>query len=59
MPPAVSACAFQTKFTGQQAQIIQGPTETRAVQYRKGLGFYVVNYELVIRDQLPGYLRPC
>lgn len=38
------------KFTGQEAQIIQGPTESRAAQYRKGRGFYVVNYELVMRD---------
>jgi superfamily II DNA or RNA helicase len=38
------------KFTGAEAQVIQGPTETRGVQYRKGRGFYVVNYELAMRD---------
>ncbi|WP_200330664.1 DEAD/DEAH box helicase [Thiocystis violacea] len=38
------------KFTGTEAHIIQGPTETRGVQYRQGRGFYVVNYELVMRD---------
>jgi superfamily II DNA or RNA helicase len=29
---------------------VQGPVATRGVQYRKGKGFYVVNYELVMRD---------
>ncbi|AGA91903.1 DNA/RNA helicase, superfamily II, SNF2 family [Thioflavicoccus mobilis 8321] len=38
------------KFTGAQAQVIEGPTATRGVQYRKGPGFYVLNYELVLRD---------
>jgi superfamily II DNA or RNA helicase len=38
------------KFTGTEAQVIQGPAATRGVQYRKGRGFYVLNYELVLRD---------
>jgi superfamily II DNA or RNA helicase len=38
------------RFTAAQVQIIQGPVATRGVQYRKGNGFYVVNYELVMRD---------
>ncbi len=38
------------KFTGAEAQVIQGPAATRGVQYRKGRGFYVLNYELVLRD---------
>jgi superfamily II DNA or RNA helicase len=38
------------KFTGAQTQVVQGPVAERAVQYRKGPGFYVINYELVLRD---------
>ncbi len=38
------------KFTGTEAQVIQGPTAARGVQYRRGSGFFVVNYELVMRD---------
>ena len=38
------------RFTGAQAHLIQGPIEARSVQYRKGPGFYVMNYELVLRD---------
>ncbi|MGB5735308.1 MAG: DEAD/DEAH box helicase, partial [Thiohalocapsa sp.] len=38
------------RFTGAEVQIVQGPVATRGVQYRKGKGFYVVNYELVMRD---------
>ncbi|MBK1732880.1 DEAD/DEAH box helicase [Thiococcus pfennigii] len=38
------------KFTGTEAHVIEGPTATRGVQYRKGTGFYVLNYELVLRD---------
>jgi superfamily II DNA or RNA helicase len=38
------------RFTGAQAQLVQGPVEARSVQYRKGPGFYVINYELVLRD---------
>jgi superfamily II DNA or RNA helicase len=38
------------KFTGAEAQVVQGPVAARAVQYRKGAGFFVINYELVLRD---------
>ena len=38
------------KFTGAEAQVVQGPVAARTVQYRKGGGFYVINYELVLRD---------
>ncbi|WP_242467420.1 DEAD/DEAH box helicase [Thiocapsa imhoffii] len=38
------------RFTGACAQVIEGPAAARGVQYRKGTGFYVVNYELVMRD---------
>ena len=38
------------KFTSHQAQIIQGVVENRMVQYRADALFYIVNYELVMRD---------
>lgn len=38
------------KFTGLQAQVVQGPVDTRGVQYRRPSPFHVVNYELVMRD---------
>jgi len=38
------------RFTGAEAHLVQGPVDARAVQYRKGSGFYVINYELVLRD---------
>ncbi len=38
------------KFTGLQAQVVQGPVETRGAQYRRPSPFHVVNYELVMRD---------
>lgn len=38
------------RFTGVDVQVVQGPVAARGVQYRKGRGFYVVNYELVMRD---------
>ena len=38
------------KFTEHPAHIIQGTPETRSVQYRQGNGFYIINYELVLRD---------
>jgi len=41
------------RFTGAEANIVQGPAATRAVQYRKGPGFYIINYELVLRDLSP------
>ncbi len=38
------------KFTGQETQVVQGPAAARAAQYRRGSGFFVINYELVLRD---------
>jgi superfamily II DNA or RNA helicase len=38
------------RFTGAKVRLVQGPVEARSVQYRKGPGFYVINYELVLRD---------
>ena len=38
------------KFTGQEAQVVRGPAAGRAVQYRRGRGFFVISYELVLRD---------
>ena len=38
------------RFTAAEVHVVQGPVATRGVQYRKGKGFYVVNYELVMRD---------
>ncbi|TVQ84766.1 MAG: helicase [Chromatiaceae bacterium] len=38
------------RFTGANAQVVQGPAADRGVQYRRGSGFYVVNYELLLRD---------
>ena len=38
------------KFTGHQIQIIQGGPDTRKVQYRAQAQFFIINYELVLRD---------
>ncbi|CAK0769237.1 DEAD/DEAH box helicase [Gammaproteobacteria bacterium] len=38
------------KFTGEAAQIIQGGAEARGVQYRREVGYFIINYELVMRD---------
>ena len=38
------------KFTHHHTQIIQGSPAARGVQYRQGDGFYILNYELVLRD---------
>jgi superfamily II DNA or RNA helicase len=38
------------RFTGQETRVVQGPAAGRAVQYREGSGFYILNYELVLRD---------
>ncbi len=38
------------KFTDLQCQIIQGPPPKRGVQYRRDKTFFVINYELVLRD---------
>ncbi|MBS4050730.1 MAG: DEAD/DEAH box helicase [Methylomonas sp.] len=38
------------KFTGRDAQILHGGPEQRGVQYRADALFFIVNYELVLRD---------
>lgn len=38
------------KFTGRPVQIVQGGPEQRGVQYRADALFFIVNYELVLRD---------
>nr|WP_320190809.1 SNF2-related protein [uncultured Desulfobacter sp.] len=38
------------KFTDLQCQIIQGPPPKRSVQYRREKTFFVINYELLLRD---------
>ena len=38
------------RFIGAEAHVVQGPADARRVQYRQGAGFYVINYELVLRD---------
>ena len=38
------------KFSGHQAQVVQGKADARLVQYRRSEGFVIVNYELILRD---------
>ena len=38
------------KFTGGEARIIQGSAAERGAQYRQGADFFIVNYELILRD---------
>ena len=38
------------RFTGQETQIIQGPAPERGVQYRRTATFFIINYELILRD---------
>lgn len=38
------------RFSDAPVQIIQGKAEERGVQYRRGAGFYIANYELILRD---------
>ncbi len=38
------------KFTGRSVQILQGGPEQRGVQYRADALFFIINYELVLRD---------
>lgn len=39
-----------TRFTDCDCRVIQGNPASRSVQYRKDSAFFVVNYELVLRD---------
>ncbi len=38
------------KFTDLQSQIIGGPPDKRRVQYRRQVNFFILNYELILRD---------
>ena len=38
------------KFTGRSVQVVQGVAESRGVHYRADALFFIVNYELVLRD---------
>ena len=38
------------RFSGQQAQVVYGPPPTRGAQYRRSCSFFIINYELVLRD---------
>jgi hypothetical protein len=38
------------RFCDAPVQVIQGKAEERGVQYRRGPGFYIANYELILRD---------
>ena len=48
------------KFTDLQCQIIQGPPPKRGVQYRREKTFFIINYELLLRDlsMINEILRP-
>jgi len=39
-----------SRFSEQQVQVIQGGAAERGVQYRREASFFVVNYELILRD---------
>lgn len=38
------------KFTDLTTQVIQGPPKQRGVQYRRECSFFILNYELLLRD---------
>lgn len=38
------------KFTDLATQIVQGPPPKRGVQYRRECSFFILNYELLLRD---------
>lgn len=38
------------RFTGQAVQVIQGNAEQRQAQYRQDCPWFIVNYELLLRD---------
>ena len=39
-----------SKFTDQQTQVISGPPAKRSTQYRRPVTFFILNYELILRD---------
>ena len=38
------------KFTGLDSQVIQGTPAERGIQYRRECPFFIMNYELILRD---------
>nr|WP_321466164.1 DEAD/DEAH box helicase [uncultured Desulfobulbus sp.] len=38
------------RFTGRETQVVQGPAPERGVQYRREATFFIINYELILRD---------
>lgn len=38
------------KFTDLDSQLIQGPPPERGAQYRREVSFFIINYELILRD---------
>jgi SNF2 family DNA or RNA helicase len=38
------------KFTSQATQVVQGNAEARMAQYRQGATFFILNYEIALRD---------
>ncbi|MGD9949901.1 MAG: SNF2-related protein [Desulfobulbus sp.] len=38
------------RFTHRETQVIQGPAPERGVQYRREATFFIINYELILRD---------
>ena len=38
------------KFTDLDSQVIQGTPQVRGVQYRRKCSFFIINYELILRD---------
>jgi len=39
-----------SRFSEQECQVIQGPPPARSAQYRRDCSFYIINYELLLRD---------
>lgn len=39
-----------SKFTDLTSQVVQGPPPERGVQYRRNCDFFIINYELILRD---------
>ncbi|RJX27143.1 MAG: DEAD/DEAH box helicase [Desulfurivibrio sp.] len=39
-----------SRFSEQECQVIQGPPPARCAQYRRDCSFYIINYELLLRD---------
>lgn len=49
-----------SKFTEFETQIVQGPPPERGAQYRRQCQFFIINYELILRDLavINEFLRP-